>query len=212
MMGAERHIIALFDQLCDEWPRCSSYFKNQSQGEYPSEKFIAFQELLMDCDSWMQNDDLSELPDLHFHVAGFEGQQALISLSGNDYALLSEEEEVQIVTEKLMGVFPVRRRVPTGKFRKVCAPAFGSMEYETQKNGPVWIMGTALFYKYQVFYNLKTSPPSMAFVDQPCGSCRESEALLSTGSDSSGASRATTTARRLNGRVRVPKIDTSKPL
>lgn len=211
MMGSETQIVKLFSDLCDKWDRCANYYANQSLRHNVSvKKHIAFQDLLMDCDSWMTNEDLSELPPLHFHVAGKEGNQQLISLSGNDYVLLSMAEEVKIVTEKLGGVFPVRRKVGTGSFRKVCAPAFGSMEYNTILNGPVWIMGTALFYKYQVFYNLKTSPPSMSFVEEPCGSCREPEVLLSTGAGISSG--VTGKARKLSGRVRVPQIDTSKPL
>ena len=31
-------------------------------------------------------------------------------------------------------------------------PFFGEYDYETVQNGPIWIMGTPLFYEYEVHY------------------------------------------------------------
>merc|ERR1719506_2031295 len=38
--------------------------------------------------------------------------------------------------------------------RAVCMPAFGVMDFKTATNGPVWIMGTPLFYAFQVHFDL----------------------------------------------------------
>ena len=34
----------------------------------------------------------------------------------------------------------------------ICMPFFGEYDYETVQNGPIWIMGTPLFYEYEVHY------------------------------------------------------------
>ena len=44
-------------------------------------------------------------------------------------------------------------KVATGYMDKiVCMPFFGEFDYDTAMNGPIWIMGTPLFYEYQVHY------------------------------------------------------------
>merc|ERR1719498_1560087 len=94
----------------------------------------------------------------------------------------------------LFGVVPVQVPEPTGKWKKVCAPNFGVQQYNTDVNGPVWIMGHPLFYQYRVGYSLgafsKTDslqPMKMAFEKGKCGSCSDSSSssasLLSSQSE-----------------------------
>jgi hypothetical protein len=54
---------------------------------------------------------------------------------------------------------------------KICSPAFEAMDMPTSKNGPVWILGTPLFYQYQVGFGMKSTPPSLSFIStkqKPC--------------------------------------------
>jgi len=65
--------------------------------------------------------------------------------------------------------------------QKVCAPAFGVMEYNTLTNGPVWILGTPFFYQFNVHFDLASDPPAVGFQsveDEPCGTCSSSGSFV----------------------------------
>merc|ERR1719454_1818443 len=91
----------------------------------------------------------------------------------------------------LFGVVPVDVPEPTGKFKKVCVANFGVQQYDTDANGPVWIMGHPLFYQYRVGYSLgafsksnSLEPMKMAFEKGACGSCSDANpSLLSSRSE-----------------------------
>jgi len=53
----------------------------------------------------------------------------------------------------------------------VCLAAMGSMQYKTELNGPVWILGTPLFYAFQVSYDLDASPPAIQLAEGTCSTC-----------------------------------------
>jgi hypothetical protein len=55
--------------------------------------------------------------------------------------------------------------------RYVCAPAFGTSEFASSVDGPVWVFGTPLFYEYIVGYDRSTSPPEISFSTEVCGMC-----------------------------------------
>lgn len=211
IMGLKAHIDALFDDLCDKWARCKKRFINETaiaQGKMDILKHETFQHLLMECEDWMVDDDLSEVPPIYFHVAGSEGVEQIIELDAHEYIQYTPAQEVATVIKYLYGLIPIRATFPTGRVKKVCLPSFGPVEYITQNNGPVWIFGTALFYKYQVLYNLRSSPPAISLVNKPCGSCKASEALLSTGSSPKQAKKP----RLTKGLPRVRRLDPSIPL
>jgi len=87
---------------------------------------------------------------------------------------------------------------------------FGEMDYKTSSNGPVWILGTPIFYEYVVGYDMKASPPAMSFTsqsEQPCGSCK---GLVNLAMPEDTIK--THSPRRIAGPPRVPQIDTTKPL
>lgn len=208
MMGDKKHLVKLFDQLCDQWDRCS-----QRATALPGmHKHEVFQEVLADCDQWSVDGNLSEMPSIHFHVAGADGTEQVLELSGFDYVLESDKEEMEVIRASVWGI-RVELEIPTDRRRKVCSPAFAAMPYNTEANGPVWVFGTPLFYKFQVFYDLKASPPAMAFVSAPCGSCSSPASLLTASivsrkSANSGEGRV----RQFHGRMRLPSLNTSLPL
>jgi hypothetical protein len=164
---------------------------NMLQGE-ESRKAEAFQAMLVDCDSWGRGDkesgsellerngsessesghiNLDELPDIFLHVSGEGNKKQALKLSANFYVVETEQPEVHHMTKHLLGVFPINISVPTGKTKKVCMPAFASHSFQMAKDQSLWILGTPLFYRYVVGYDLASEPPSMAFHEGDCGSC-----------------------------------------
>merc|ERR1719422_2074370 len=100
------------------------------------------------------------MPSLHFHVRGKDGKKATLDLTPNDY-MIETDQELDIA-HWLLG---------WEKSRKVCRPAFGVQEYSTLKNGPVWILGSPFFYKFNVVYDRSSQPASISFNRAACGSC-----------------------------------------
>jgi len=240
MMGPKTHINSLLTAICDGWERCTQnytalvaaaaaageaakaeYNINPFELEVP-DKVTVLKFLLNDCNTWMsETHGIDELPTIHFHVSGSSNEKQHLSLPAWAYVLESMQEDAHYVYKHLEGVgdIPVGKEATNGTKRKVCSPAFGVMDMTTVKNGPVWILGTPLFYQFTVGYDLHTTPPSMSFTsteDVPCGSCSNTTALLSRGSQRSLASGSAAgrarQLRRISGPLRLPSIDTSLPL
>jgi len=100
----------------------------------------------------------------------------------------------------------------SGKTLRVCEPAFGTMEYDTRLNGPVWILGASLFYEYAVGFELDANNMAMSFkklsTNVPCSSCTGPNSSSSVILTQSGSRQL----RHLNKPPRMGKYDTSKPL
>jgi len=218
MMGPKDQIIELFSLICDSWPTC----QHEAQKNRLMPKHKLFQALLMRCGEWLPA-GLEEMPTLKFHVAGTDGKEDILEIPPNGYIDEIVKEEVKYVRKNLMGVFPVELAEPTGRTLTVCTPAFGSMEYNTKANGPVWILGTPLFYEYQVGYELNANPPALSFSTAPCGACADGEikdapnstAFLTKSKAILGArgrSSAKRAPRKLSGPPRIPDLDTNLPL
>jgi len=157
-------------------------------------KELALKLVLSDCRTWLnESAGLGELPDLHFHVAGAGGTAQTLSLPGRSY------------------VFETHGKGPNAK---MCMPAFQPFEYNTWKNGPVWILGSPFFYEYQVGFDITPSKPkslSFASVAQsPCGTCNKQAGLVT--SDTLRASQNMHLPRWLPGAPREPRIDVNQPL
>merc|ERR1719223_1661356 len=107
-------------------------------------KHSTFVKLLHDCHSWMENSSgLDELPPIHLHVAGKNGKgSTALKLPGSGYVLEMMQDQLKYAMAKLFAIVPVLVSKPTGKKEKVCNPAFGVLNFTTEKNGPVWILGT----------------------------------------------------------------------
>jgi len=151
-----------------------------------------------------------ELPSLHFKLADDVGKPATVVLDPVDYIMETMSSEMMFVAEHLMGIFPRDLlEHATVQEKKVCVPAFGEMDYNTKVNGPVWILGTPIFYKYQVGYNMSSTPPGISFIEESCGTCQAS--LVSHGS-AAGVENTARAMHQLHGPLRVSNIDKSKGL
>lgn len=128
--------------------------------------------LMKHCYTWLGNStDLNtEMPDLSFKVAGMAGGKETLKLDPNSYTFLTTVPIIHKEVEYFLGYLPVE--VITVRNEQVCLPAFSSMNYTTPKNGPVWIMGTPLFYSYKVQYDREPEPPTMSF-GKGCGTCHD---------------------------------------
>eukprot|EP00440_Ansanella_granifera_P038389 gb/GFBE01041653.1/.p1 GENE.gb/GFBE01041653.1/~~gb/GFBE01041653.1/.p1 ORF type:complete len:484 (+),score=104.80 gb/GFBE01041653.1/:1-1452(+) len=218
MMGPSRHITELYASLCDRWPRCQKEYKKieQDGGSEPSglkdlinealdrwglpkeenpfhvdpavqakqDKKTAFETVIADCQTWGGTPAKmeAELPPIFWHVAGAEGNTQTLAMQASDY----------IVAMKFGA-------------KIVCRPFFGSYEYETRYNGPAWIVGTALFYEYEVHFDISATPPSVSFTAGSCGSCGLDGKVAAS---SLGMIRKRNDAlRRQDFKVRMPRID-----
>jgi len=203
--GPKAQLSVLFDAICDAWPRCKQNLEifhvkdpdvlNVSM----SPKELALKLLLADCTG------LGELPDLHFHIAGAGGTAQTLSLPGNSYVF-----ETYLGKNGSFADNPFQR---TEGMSKMCVLAFQEKEYDTLKNGPVWVFGSPFFHEYQVGYDMGTKPPSMSFasvVDHPCGTCDKQTGLIT--SDTSRAFQSVRLPRWLPGAPREPRIDVNQPL
>jgi hypothetical protein len=209
MMGPQDQVEKLFGSLCNNWERCRKARKGVLHNMSASH---AFQTMLYHCSSWLTNDtSINEVPSIFLQMGSGAKKQTL-EISAWSYIIESMEAEYKHVTKHLWGVIPVIADVPTGRYSKVCSPSFGVQEYNTVANGPVWIMGTPLFYQYTVGYDL--SGPSIDFSEQKCSGCNETASLLS--SQASLQSKQTrSTARPMRGMAGPPRVkilDTSLPM
>lgn len=165
--------------------------------------------LLKNCHYWLYNNStgFSEMPSLFFHVAGTAGGTDTLEMKPHTWVLEMNRRVVQKHTKKLLGYLPIE--IVSVSKEHVCTPAFGHMDYPTQLNGPVWIMGTPLFYEYQVHYDRGPDPPTMNFVREPCGACVEGKYQQSAALLQGESGRA---LRRVDGEPVVRDINTSLPL
>jgi len=103
----------LFESICDKWSRCSEnythFMKAQQKVESVAEDFFngsqpwdifnvtktqVFQMLLNDCDSWLTEENSldKEMPELHFHIKGSEGNNQTLTLGGWAYVMEVTQE------------------------------------------------------------------------------------------------------------------------
>jgi hypothetical protein len=151
--------------------------------------------LLADCGSWAHESSLAEanpfaeLPTLVFTLCGRDQKCKDVEIPGHRYILQRDstefsgdvgEDSADPVTYlgKLLG--DAVQKAGFEKYKHmlkavihgastVCAPAFDSMELNTVKNGPSWILGTALFYEYHVGYGMKDNSISFTSAkERPC--------------------------------------------
>jgi hypothetical protein len=231
IMAPMDQLSSLLDSICDGWDRCAKNYtalvkatesaKKAAAADYgfdpfeiaPVAKSSVLQLLLLDCGSWMDEGvGLNELPPLKFHVTGSGGNNKTLAMPGWAYILESTRVDAA-ANKKFQGgleedIALLERDNHTGASSKVCSPAFGAMDYNTQKNGPVWILGTPFFYEFHVGYDLSASPPAISFTsteETPCVSCSGGASLLSVSSKSNRP-------RWTPGQWRLPNLDTDLPL
>jgi len=179
----------------------------------PASKAVIFQQLILDCRTWLTKDKgLDELPAIHFHVAGANDTKQTLSLFGWSYIIETQEKEFKYIYKNIpgLGKLPIGKNF-TGKSEKVCSPAFSPMEYSTKQNGPVWILGTPIFYEYQVGYDMATKPPEMSFANTSCGSCAGAKTSLMSQEVTTHRQRRTRQPRQIDGPFRMPNLDFNAP-
>mmetsp|Transcript_16616 Transcript_16616/g.35079 ORF Transcript_16616/g.35079 Transcript_16616/m.35079 type:complete len:604 (+) Transcript_16616:74-1885(+) len=231
IMLPKEHMTLVLEAICDGWTRCRDNYtalveaaeaaKEAAVSHYGwdpfgielSPKSDVLELLLADCDAWMNESDtsgLTELPPVHLHVAGKDGKKHALELSSRAYVTMAEREEIQYVYKELEGIgkIPIGMN-KTGVKKTICLPAFSPMDYLTKENGPVWIVGTPLFYEHVVGFDMEASPPAVSFTPQshtPCGNCGKKAGLVAT------SSRSARWPRQVNGPDRLPSINLSDPL
>jgi len=237
MVGPPEHVQAILETICDEWDRCTKNYTALLAAEEQAAEAITkiygvnpfnmggmtkadvVQFLLLDCESWIDHGaGLSELPDLNLHIVGSNDTQQTLTVTSSAYVMESPASKMEALklTSFLAGKSMALNASGAGnRTGKVCSPAFSAGEFTTEANGPVWILGTPLFYDFVVGYDATSDPPSMAFSSQkdtPCGSChpeKEGLKLLDMHGYQSGHHRR---LRRLRKKPRMNAIDTSKHL
>jgi hypothetical protein len=183
IMGPAEQVSQLEASICSEWPRC------RASGTPSS---YLFKKVLSNCSAWLtEHSGLEEVPSLFFRVRGTQGGEKQFELTS--WAWVNEQE--------VAGLFGPA---------KVCTSALGTMEYATQKNGPIWIFGSPLFYEYEVGYDLQSRQISLH--SGGCAGCPTSEA-----DDHGPVSLASSVARGrrprpMQGTPRAPYIDPKLPL
>jgi hypothetical protein len=158
------------------------------------------------CDQWSHCDKVDEfesmvescrnidsLPPIHFHVTGTNSAKQL-EVPPSTYVFRESSAR--------------------------CKLAFDVLDYHTVENGPIWILGMPIFFAYEVFYDVASSPPSMAF--SPSDGCRSCSGsfLRSAGNMGAVTTPALTPAYdgseslrwELSEPARTANIDVTQPL
>jgi len=186
VLGPKEHIDWLYTGICNDWERCHNESKTSNLSK--PELFLT---MLGECETWLTDDKgLNELPPIYFHMRGTEGNKQALKISPWAWVF---------------------------KFANtsVCLPAFGVNEMHTLLNGPIWIVGSALFLEYIVTFNVTSK--TIGFSSEPCTMCptaAQNSTPLSLANEgrSIHKNRASSTVREVSGKLRSPSVDTSRPL
>lgn len=206
IVGPAQSLVSLFESICDSWQRCSELAAKNPD----TPKFGVLQQVLYSCQDWLdESDGLTELPDLFFHI----GSHTSLRLPPTGYILRISPLDLQLMNKRVGAEFintdSVKPKTSDDDL-EVCIPAFSQMEYETELNGPIFIFGSAFFYKWRVGYDMHAQ--TISFKREPCGSCDEKTKLASsTVSSGFRAGRRNNWPRKVRGE-RLPLIDVKKPL
>jgi len=253
LMGPEEQVGLLLETICDNWDRCLQNYTALEKGIAVASSELSrvygfnpfnmtgmskadvLQVLLLDCVSWLgAGGSLDELPPLLLHVAGSAGTKQTLKLPPHLYVMESSIEAMAGFKFVTSGEhIPLDTSEPGSKMGKVCSPAVGVMDYITKVNGPIWILGTPLFYEFVVGYDTTTKPPSISFTSQeetPCGGCAPSaggrkgapppSVNFAAGQEVKGQKAQldaqlnkgpTRSPIKIHGPVRLPNIDVHKP-
>lgn len=193
MVGPAVHLERLFSSLCEGFSRCQ-----EAAAQNPTvPKHMMLRHVLNDCSQWIEDPEATDLPSVFLHVVDHVGQHKTLEIPPSQWLIQSRAQEVREVTRHL-GPLVVTEEIPTGNLETVCTPAFGVNEYRTQHNGPVWIIGTSLFYTFQVGFD--THAKTISFTEEPCGQCGVEAALLD---EKDNSTRFASAGKKKHGRPRL---------
>lgn len=213
MLGPAQDLLILYANICDEFPMCRSGVPGNSSME---EKAAYLKMLLGNCNDWLDHKGLDDLPSIFFHLNGVNSNSVILEMKPSNYVMQTTLEQVEVVNKEVDGVTQTQE-FPTGKNVTVCNSAFGEIWMPTETHGPTWVLGTGLFYQFQVGYDIDANEISFGTT---CGSCENFEARptsLISGTSSEETRMEITThqmPRKFQGPFRYPKynITTSKEL
>jgi len=239
ILGPEEQVQTVLETICDQWPRCVDAVDAASDSERAQRDWIprlvpdalttlathtpkheVLRQLLYDCANWINTSDSSgnsgvdELPTLHFDLMGKgDGERHQLNMTGWAYLTEMKAPKYGHHTKYLGGLIPVDIPEKTDQTQTVCAHAFGVQDYTTAENGPVWILGSPLFYENIVSYDMDSDPPSMAISQGDCNACEPEDGNVGL------ITSKTTSSKRRSSKVRVSnspplvrRMDVSKPL
>lgn len=189
-------IFELKASICDRWTACAAV-SSQYPGITTEERAKVFDLLLTSCGDLMNDtatiDDI--LPPIEFIASGPDPNRTL-NLKLPPWAYILES---------------IQHDVLTGETFTSCEAMFGVMEYETVNNGPIWILGTSLFYQYTVGFEYDPVQPAISFTPRtvsPCGSC----GMALTAMDGEQRAQQRRPLRQKRGEPLYPRVDTTQPL
>jgi len=189
IIGPKAQVVALEAALCDAWPRCQ-----KQAGSDEETKSAAFANLLGDCSSWLHNSQgLYEMPSLFFHLAAKNGDKSMFELSAWAYIVEAQTSQGRVCESMLSHG----------------ADTEGS-DYITTKNGPIWIVGTPLFYEYNVGFDMESM--SVALEKESCQACEDDGAVKMIAGDLTNDLRHTGQPRNKHGMLRRPQYNVTRPL
>jgi len=213
ILGPPDQVVALLAGLCAEWPRCVRMA--ESAGLSPSADLFTF--VLSQCKDWLTPENgIHEVPSIFMDLMGAnDGEAQTIELTA--WSWVVEVESTQELSHRSS---PTRSMVEryevnsTAHSSPICVADIDTTVYPTLKNGPVWILGEALFFQGTVSYDITTYPPKMGFdMDVRCNCPPPGvPALLDEGVEQQKDSKLGRTLRKTRGKPRVPKLNTSTPL
>lgn len=171
MLGPREHIIKMFEQVCNEWPRCKKYVK-----EYQLEdKAQGFQRLVAECKDWMDEEDgVDEIPPIKLHLAGGDGKQQVFDLSPWSWVVKTSYPIYVFIQEKLFGKGSVNMTSSHDDMSKdYCSTMFSAHDADTDLNGPQWLFGSPLFFEKVVHFDIGSDPPLMSITNSECAACQD---------------------------------------
>jgi len=216
VLGPADQVSDLFAGLCAEWPRCQA--RANASGTEPSSN--VFNSLLLDCDDWLTAEGgLDEVPSIFFDLTGAnDGEHQTIELKPVSWivaALLYDVQTRSVHASSLLQEHAKKasEQNATVLQRRVCIADIGTMVYPTTLNGPIWILGQALFFSGTVSYDTTTYPPFMSFdMGKPC-SCQLPEVPMELdGATPQNRTLMSGRLREVSGPPRLPVLDASVPL
>jgi hypothetical protein len=212
LLGPKQQVQQLEAAVCDRWDRCKRLQKNQASASLDErQKSLLFKQLLFKCNSWLtESSGLHEIPSLFFHVRGRDNASDVFELTA--WAWITETTYINVKQDGddlvSTGTHAEMGSLLNNGTAKVCTSSVGSMgpDYVTEKNGPIWIAGSPLFYEYVVGYDYSTM--SVSLEQGKCEPCDAGVALLSSEEDRRNRGRP----RFMDALPRVPQYDITLPL
>lgn len=151
MLGSLDDVLTLTSALCQKWPRCAEV-ANSDPGRTAETDDAVFNALLAMCQEWLTEEQgLLEIPSLYMRIHG----GGVFELSA--WAWVTEFGR------------------PGEKF---CRSGFGVFDWNGVLEQPGWIIGTPLFYEYQV--NFDYLDKKIEFKKGKCTACDEGVSLTET--------------------------------